>query len=133
MLKKKILIVEDHENLMQLQSILLSAHGYEVKGAKDGAAAAASAFPHRFLELIGQRSVDTLKFVVPRAKFAPTRLGALQRLLDQHHPVGGDVGRILGSDVKVTGIDARTATDTDVGIVLQRAVDAPANSFNETV
>ncbi len=36
MLKKKILVVEDHENLLQLHSILLSAQGYEVKGAKDG-------------------------------------------------------------------------------------------------
>ena len=36
MLKKRILIVEDHENLLQLQSILLSAKGYEVVGAKDG-------------------------------------------------------------------------------------------------
>lgn len=36
MLKKRILIVEDHESLLQLQSILLSAQGYEVQGAKDG-------------------------------------------------------------------------------------------------
>jgi len=36
MLKKKILVVEDHENLLQLHSILLSAQGYEVSGAKDG-------------------------------------------------------------------------------------------------
>lgn len=36
MLKKRILIVEDHENLLQLQSILLVSQGYEVKGVKDG-------------------------------------------------------------------------------------------------
>ncbi len=39
MKKKKILVVEDHENLLELESIFLSSHGYEVKGVKDGLAA----------------------------------------------------------------------------------------------
>ena len=36
MRKKIILIVEDNENILELQSILLSSHGYEIKGVKDG-------------------------------------------------------------------------------------------------
>ena len=39
MRKKKILIVEDNENLLQLESILLSSHGYQIEGVKDGVAA----------------------------------------------------------------------------------------------
>jgi len=39
MTKKKILIVEDEENLLRLESILLGSRGYEVKGAIDGPSA----------------------------------------------------------------------------------------------
>lgn len=39
MTKKKILIVEDEESLLKLESILLTSRGYEVVGAADGAAA----------------------------------------------------------------------------------------------
>lgn len=39
MKKKKILIVEDEESLLKLESILLSSKGYEVKGVADGQAA----------------------------------------------------------------------------------------------
>jgi len=38
-LKKKILIVEDEENLLRLESILLASRGYEVKGVMDGPSA----------------------------------------------------------------------------------------------
>jgi twitching motility two-component system response regulator PilG len=34
--KKKILIVEDEESLLKLESILLTSRGYEVKGVADG-------------------------------------------------------------------------------------------------
>jgi len=34
--KKKILIVEDEESLLKLESILLTSKGYEVTGAKSG-------------------------------------------------------------------------------------------------
>jgi twitching motility two-component system response regulator PilG len=37
--KKKILVVEDEESLLKLQSILLTIRGYKVEGAKDGQAA----------------------------------------------------------------------------------------------
>lgn len=37
--KKKILIVEDEESLLKLESILLTSKGYEVKGVADGQAA----------------------------------------------------------------------------------------------
>jgi DNA-binding response OmpR family regulator len=37
--KKKILVVEDEESLLKLQSILLTIRGYKVKGAMDGQAA----------------------------------------------------------------------------------------------
>jgi len=37
--KKKILIVEDEESLLKLESILLTSRGYEVKGVADGRAA----------------------------------------------------------------------------------------------
>ena len=37
--KKKILIVEDEESLLKLESILLTSRGYEVVGAADGAVA----------------------------------------------------------------------------------------------
>jgi len=37
--KKKILIVEDEESLLKLESILLTSRGYEVKGVADGKAA----------------------------------------------------------------------------------------------
>jgi twitching motility two-component system response regulator PilG len=37
--KKKILIVEDEESLLKLESILLTSRGYEVKGVADGQAA----------------------------------------------------------------------------------------------
>jgi DNA-binding response OmpR family regulator len=37
--KKKILIVEDEESLLKLESILLTSRGYEVKGVADGYAA----------------------------------------------------------------------------------------------
>lgn len=39
MAKKKILIVEDEESLLKLESILLTSRGYEVVGAVDGATA----------------------------------------------------------------------------------------------
>jgi len=38
-LKKKILIVEDEQSLLKLESILLASRGYEVKGVGDGQAA----------------------------------------------------------------------------------------------
>jgi DNA-binding response OmpR family regulator len=37
--KKKILVVEDEESLLKLQSILLTIRGYTVEGATDGQAA----------------------------------------------------------------------------------------------
>lgn len=37
--KQKILIVEDEESLLKLESILLSSRGYNVRGAADGMAA----------------------------------------------------------------------------------------------
>ena len=39
MTKKKILVVEDEESLLKLQSILLTIRGYTVEGATDGQAA----------------------------------------------------------------------------------------------
>ncbi len=39
MTKKKILIVEDEEYLLRLESILLTTRGYEVKGVLDGPSA----------------------------------------------------------------------------------------------
>ena len=38
-IKKKILVVEDEETLLQLQTILLTMKGYEVEGVMDGHAA----------------------------------------------------------------------------------------------
>ena len=38
-IKKKILVVEDEETLLQLQTILLTVKGYEVEGVMDGQAA----------------------------------------------------------------------------------------------
>jgi DNA-binding response OmpR family regulator len=37
--KKKILVVEDEETLLELESILLTVKGYEVEGVMDGQAA----------------------------------------------------------------------------------------------
>ncbi|HKL24983.1 MAG TPA: response regulator [Desulfuromonadales bacterium] len=37
--KKKILIVEDEESLLKLESILLTSKGYDVEGVADGLAA----------------------------------------------------------------------------------------------
>jgi len=39
MLKNKILVVEDEESLLKLESILLSSKGYNVTGVMDGKAA----------------------------------------------------------------------------------------------
>ncbi|PLX73815.1 MAG: two-component system response regulator [Desulfuromonas sp.] len=39
MTKKKILIVEDEESLLKLESILLTSKGYDVSGVADGQAA----------------------------------------------------------------------------------------------
>ena len=39
MIKKKILVVEDEESILQLQTILLTLKGYEVEGVMDGQAA----------------------------------------------------------------------------------------------
>ncbi len=39
MSKKKILIVEDEESLLKLESILLTSKGYEVQGVSNGQAA----------------------------------------------------------------------------------------------
>ena len=39
MIKKKILVVEDEETLLELESILLTVKGYEVEGVMDGQAA----------------------------------------------------------------------------------------------
>lgn len=39
MVKKKILIVEDEESLLKLESILLTSKGYSVTGAADGVSA----------------------------------------------------------------------------------------------
>jgi twitching motility two-component system response regulator PilG len=41
-IKKKILIVEDEESLLKLESILLTSKGYEVHGVGDGHAALAA-------------------------------------------------------------------------------------------
>jgi len=38
-IKKKILIVEDEESLLKLESILLTSKGYQVEGVADGRAA----------------------------------------------------------------------------------------------
>ena len=38
-IKKKILVVEDEETLLELESILLTVKGYEVEGVMDGQAA----------------------------------------------------------------------------------------------
>ena len=38
-MKKKILVVEDEESLLRLESILLSSKGYNVVGVKDGKSA----------------------------------------------------------------------------------------------
>jgi len=38
-IKKKILIVEDEESLLKLESILLTSKGYDVQGVGDGQAA----------------------------------------------------------------------------------------------
>ncbi len=38
-IKKKILVVEDEESLLKLQSILLTLRGYTVEGVTDGQAA----------------------------------------------------------------------------------------------
>lgn len=42
MSKKKILIVEDEESLLKLESILLTSKGYEVRGVPNGMAALAA-------------------------------------------------------------------------------------------
>ena len=39
LIKKKILVVEDEETLLNLQSILLTMRGYKVEGVMDGQAA----------------------------------------------------------------------------------------------
>ena len=39
MIKKMILVVEDEETLLELESILLTVKGYEVEGVMDGQAA----------------------------------------------------------------------------------------------
>ena len=39
MIKKKILVVEDEETLLELESILLTSKGYNVEVAKDGKSA----------------------------------------------------------------------------------------------
>lgn len=39
MAKKKVLIVEDEESLLKLESILLTSKGFEVKGVSNGKAA----------------------------------------------------------------------------------------------
>ncbi|MEJ2698169.1 MAG: response regulator [Desulfuromonadales bacterium] len=39
MSKKKILVVEDEESLLKLESILLTSKGYEVRGVSNGQAA----------------------------------------------------------------------------------------------
>ena len=38
-MKKKVLIVEDEESLLRLESILLASRGYDVKGVMDGPSA----------------------------------------------------------------------------------------------
>ncbi|MDH4025739.1 MAG: response regulator [Desulfuromonadales bacterium] len=49
--KKKILIVEDEEHLLELESLLLSTKGYEVKGVLDGPSA---------LELVASMKPDLI-------------------------------------------------------------------------
>ena len=51
MTKKKILIVEDEEHLLALESILLTTKGYEVKGVLDGPSA---------LELVASMKPDLI-------------------------------------------------------------------------
>ena len=51
MSKKKILIVEDEEHLLELESLLLSTKGYEVKGVLDGPSA---------LELVASMKPDLI-------------------------------------------------------------------------
>lgn len=49
MAKNKILIVEDEESLLKLESILLTSKGYDVRGASNGQAA---------LDVLAEESVD---------------------------------------------------------------------------
>ena len=51
MSKKKILIVEDEEHLLELESLLLPTKGYEVKGVLDGPSA---------LELVASMKPDLI-------------------------------------------------------------------------
>ena len=51
MSKKKILIVEDEEHLLELESLLLTTKGYEVKGVLDGPSA---------LELVASMKPDLI-------------------------------------------------------------------------
>lgn len=49
MMKKTVLVVEDEESLLKLESILLTSRGYEVIGVPHGAAA---------LEVLGKEKID---------------------------------------------------------------------------
>ena len=51
MSKKKVLIVEDEEHLLELESLMLTTNGYEVKGALDGPSA---------LELVASMKPDLI-------------------------------------------------------------------------
>lgn len=98
---KKILVVEDNETLLNLESILLTNHGYSVQAVKSGDAALsaiATDMPDLVLldvRLPGMSGFEVCKKIKSRPKTRHIPVVFLSALTSAHHIMEGE---LVGGD-----------------------------------
>jgi DNA-binding response OmpR family regulator len=104
-IKKKILVVEDEETLLQLQTILLTVKGYEVEGAMDGQAALEAVEtmnPDLILLDIMLPKIDGLEICRQVKANEATRHIPVVMLTAKKYPADRVMGEQAGADAYIT-------------------------------
>ena len=105
MTKKKILVVEDEESLLKLQSILLTIRGYTVEGATDGQAALEAVEtmnPDLILLDIMLPKIDGLEVCRQVKANEATRHIPVVMLTAKKYPADRVMGEQAGADAYIT-------------------------------
>jgi DNA-binding response OmpR family regulator len=103
--KKKILVVEDEESLLKLQSILLTIRGYTVEGATDGQAALEAVEtmnPDLILLDIMLPKIDGLEICRQVKANEATRHIPVVMLTAKKYPADRVMGEQAGADAYIT-------------------------------
>jgi DNA-binding response OmpR family regulator len=103
--KKKILVVEDEESLLKLQSILLTIRGYTVEGAMDGQAALEAVEtmnPDLILLDIMLPKIDGLEICRQVKANEATRHIPVVMLTAKKYPADRVMGEQAGADAYIT-------------------------------